>query len=127
MPTKKEYFKLTENHIHLLKHARVGWWECETGAPYIDPKRPYGNGDVGQDVCELMGWEIPDDEEEEGEHEELMDKAISLHYETHQAMHIILTLNGAEPGVYSRTGGYSPGPWALVKEEEKPAQSMTAV
>lgn len=33
----------------------VGWNDCEFGAPEIDPKRPYGNSDVEQDMIEVIG------------------------------------------------------------------------
>ena len=35
-------FWLKEEHIKLLRAAYVQWNNCETGAPEIDPKRPYG-------------------------------------------------------------------------------------
>lgn len=47
---------ITENHIKLLKRAWVSWYECEYGAPCIDPKRPYGNSDVEGDICDILGW-----------------------------------------------------------------------
>lgn len=38
----------------LLKHANFQWNDCETGAPEIDPKRPYGNSNVEDDVREIL-------------------------------------------------------------------------
>ena len=46
-------FELTENHIKLLRNAYVSWDDCETGAPAIDPKRPYGNKYIAQDISAL--------------------------------------------------------------------------
>lgn len=40
--------------LKLLKHAHIQWQDCETGAPEISPKRPYGNSDVVADVREIL-------------------------------------------------------------------------
>lgn len=50
-------FELTRDHLKLLRNAYVGWHDCETGAPRIDPKRPYGNQRVALDVAEILGIE----------------------------------------------------------------------
>ena len=39
-------FTVTDEHLKLLRRANVDWDDCEFGAPAIDCKRPYGNGDV---------------------------------------------------------------------------------
>jgi len=39
----------------LLKNFQVRWNDCEFGAPEINPKRPYGNSDVEQDMLEILG------------------------------------------------------------------------
>jgi hypothetical protein len=54
MAATLEVFTLTEAHLKLLKRANVGWQDCETGAPEIDPKRPYGNSSVYLDVAEIL-------------------------------------------------------------------------
>jgi hypothetical protein len=41
-------------HLALLKHAEWSWNDCEFGAPSMDPKRPYGNSDVEDDLAELL-------------------------------------------------------------------------
>jgi len=41
------------------------WYGCETGAPGLDCKRPYGNSDVEGDVCEILCW--PNEAEKTGE------------------------------------------------------------
>lgn len=51
----KTTFVMTENHLKLLQRMNVGWQDCEFGAPEIDPKRPYGNSDVVQDIVEIIG------------------------------------------------------------------------
>lgn len=46
----------------LLKRAYVGWEDSETGAPCINPKRPYGNSDVAEDVREILDIPLTDAE-----------------------------------------------------------------
>jgi hypothetical protein len=45
---------VTEDHLTLLSAAWTSWDPCEFGAVEIDPKRPYGNGDVAGDLAELL-------------------------------------------------------------------------
>ena len=35
-------FELTAEHIKLLRRAYIGWQDCETGAPEIDPSDHMG-------------------------------------------------------------------------------------
>lgn len=51
----KKVFEIKPEHLRLLQHAYTGWDDCEFGAPEIDPKRPYGNSDVYQDMIEILG------------------------------------------------------------------------
>lgn len=52
---EKKYFEIKSEHLKLVKNMEVGWQDAEFGAPEIDPKRPYGNSDVYQDMLELFG------------------------------------------------------------------------
>lgn len=92
------HFELLPEHITLLRHAYVGWQDCETGAPEIDPKRPYGNSSVPEDVAEILGWtwtgeEMPD---------VLRERAKALHESTDLALQVILTTGEFRPGIYKR-------------------------
>lgn len=99
-------FTLTEDHIKLVRSFNVSWQRCETGAPEIDPKRPYGNSSVAEDVAEILGWEYEEDDYD-GMPEALRDKALELHYETGTALQIILSTGSFEPGDYvSESYGY---------------------
>ena len=91
-------FTLTQDHITLLSNFCVGWQDCETGAPEIDPKRPYGNSSVAHDVAEILRWEIKDDEltDEQGE------VAMKLHTETETALQIALNTLSFTPGIYEK-------------------------
>lgn len=88
-------FELTDKHIKLLRSAYVSWESGEFGAPSIDCKRPYGNGDVVGDVIKILFGELPE-EAIEG----LQDYANQLHKETETALQIILATGEFKPGKY---------------------------
>lgn len=91
-------FTLTPDHIKLVQKFHVGWQDCETGAPEIDPKRPYGNSDVEHDIAEILGWvKVGSDADLSGF---LFKKAEKLHRETAMALQIILSTGSFKPGVY---------------------------
>src|SRR5260370_25490215 len=59
-------FTVTEDHLKLLRHVHLYWDYGEGyGAPASDPKRPYGNSDVGRGIAEILeapdrDWELLD-------------------------------------------------------------------
>ena len=86
-------FVLTQDHLTLLGSAFVGWQDCETGAPEIDPKRPYGNGSVSTDVAELLGRTVdtcPHCAEPIGEDND--DEMMRIHRETEGALAVVLSM-----------------------------------
>ena len=91
-------FTMRPEHIMLLRRMNVGWQYAEACAPEIDPKRPYGNGDVPSDVLEILGVEpaCPDcgytGEQREG--------AWHIHEEVGVALQIVLAAGSFEPGHY---------------------------
>jgi hypothetical protein len=112
-------FTLTEEHLKLLKSACLYWEDCETGAPAIDPKRPYGNSGVAEDVIEILGWEDPHcprcgEPIDEGKSIELRRRALEIHTETLIALEIILSTQCFGPGKYYRQS--SAHPWECVNE-----------
>lgn len=97
---KNETFQLTEDHIKLLSLMWVDWQDCETGAPEIDPKRPYGNSDVVGDIADALGWDNridPDTGDRVVDHEK---RAMKLHRETRTALQIVLRTKSFVPGLY---------------------------
>ena len=95
-------FTITKNHLKLLRRMYVGWQDCETGAPEIDPKRPYGNSSVANDIHEILTGEtigmtdskrdsLTSDEEE---------KYMKLHRETETALQIVLAVGKFKTGNY---------------------------
>ena len=55
---EKERFEIKPEHLKLIRRFCIGWQDCEFGAPEIDPKRPYGNSDVIQDMVDRHNVEI---------------------------------------------------------------------
>lgn len=90
----KETFVLRPEHIKLLKRTYWSWNYCEFGAPTVDPKRPYGNSDVFEDMIEILELENAYDEEDEyGEKEvahSIQTYLIELHEELETAMQVIV-------------------------------------
>lgn len=96
-------FELTEDHVKLARKMYVSWWDCETGAPCIDPKRPYGNSYVPGDVAEILGYETNEDGDLTEDQEE---RAIALHEEMQTALQVILSSGSFEPGSYAKADRY---------------------
>lgn len=88
-------FTLTENHIKLLRRCWVEWDDCETGAPAINPKRPYGNSYVAGDIHQTLTGRRSDDLSEDQE-----DQYLLLHRETETALQVILSTGSFTPGDY---------------------------
>ena len=108
-------FEITNEHLTLLKNMYVSWCDDEYGAPEINPKRPYGNGDVANDIIRLLNWEDIDslDEEEEEDFYEgtqytyLCECAERIHKETETVLQIVLAVGRFETGTYVRPDSYS--------------------
>ena len=111
MIIETETFELKEIHIKLLQLAYVRWDECETGAPAINPKRPYGNSNVASDIAEVLGLEI--ESLTESATEEVQDMLLGLHRETEKALQIVLLTKSFHPGVYEKLSTYDDRSWRL--------------
>jgi len=119
---KIEKFEIKSEHLKLIQRMNVGWCDAEYGAPEIDPKRPYGNSNVEQDIIEILGFEELKggifkfvllgkeyllkgtnkynlDLEDE---DELVASLRKLHEETKTALQICLTLRAFETGMFAR-------------------------
>src|SRR5689334_21410868 len=99
---KTQTFTVTEQHLKLMRRFQVGWQHCQTGAPEIDPKRPYGRSSVLEDIHEILTGEsigCP-----ESKHENLTDSEIDqyekLHRETETALQIALATGQFKAGKY---------------------------
>ena len=82
-------FTITSDHTKLLRRMYVRWDDCEYGAPAIDPKRPYGNSDVENDIAEILGWDIADDDGALTEYQS--ETAGRIHKEMETVLQILLS------------------------------------
>ena len=110
-------FTITEEHLKLLKRNFVDWEDCETGAPAINCKRPYGNSDVANDVAEILEWPVDYNEELS---EDVTDHALRLHAETQTVLQICLSTQSFLAGKYVRPDSWSATSWKRVSEEPPP-------
>lgn len=94
-------FTLTHEHKKLIRRMYVGWQKCEHGAPEIDPKRPYGNSSVEEDIAEILGMEPANtDDGEPCLSDEQRDRCEALHRETQTALQIMLRCGTVPEGEY---------------------------
>jgi hypothetical protein len=117
-------FTVTVQHLVLLSSMYVEWSRIETGAPAINPKRPYGNSDVAFDILQLLGVE-PVSRDEPSRYwplgypnysEDQEEWAIRMHRETEYALQICLRMGAFETGTYRRTDKYDIRSWERVPE-----------
>jgi len=94
-----ERFTVTEEHLALLRRAYTSWDQCEYGAPQIDPKRPYGNSSVEQDIAEILGVE-PGPDDWRPFTDDQVARFHRLHGETETVLQIALRTGRFEVGEY---------------------------
>ena len=60
----KHKFKLSSEHIKLLKHMEFVFYENGGDAVIIgvDGKRPFGNSNVHKDIAKILEWVLPNDD-----------------------------------------------------------------
>ncbi len=92
-------FDLLPEHLVLLRHMVVGWQDRETGAPEIQPKRPYGSSKVPLDMWRILYGETIDalDSQESA-------KLLALHRGTETALQIVLATGEFRAGRYEKSG-----------------------
>ncbi len=107
-----EEFTITEDHLKLLKHMNVRWCEDENSAPFIDPKSPYGNSYMEDDMFEIFGWEKS--KNIRGELIISTNRYMNLrklHRETETALQICLVTGKFETGTFVKTKSFSKFSW----------------
>ena len=93
-------FEVTEDHLKLIRGFYITYDpDTEFGAPEVDPKRPYGNSDVYDDIGEILGI-IPEDGSDFSERQQK--EMLKLHKETATALQVIIHNGAFETGVYQR-------------------------
>lgn len=102
-------FKLTQEHVNLLRSMMIDWDESMGGAPMVDPLDPYGGGPGPGAVLQAAGVCTPvvNSSDREGRHvasyrdsDALV--AQRLHAGTATALQIVLSTASFEPGTYRR-------------------------
>jgi hypothetical protein len=111
----KTKFTVTEQHLKLLRRFQVGWQDCEMGAPEIDPKRPYGNSDVTNDIHEILTGETIGhrDSKRDSLTDVEEDRYKLLHNDTENVLQIVLATGQFKAGKYE-CNEYR-NDWRLVK------------
>lgn len=103
MRDNNKYFTVTEDHLKLLKRLCFRYDDyVEFGAPAVDPKRPYGNSSVYEDLGEILDWE-PADEDRWGykSYSDIQrERLLKLHKSMVTVLEILVTNNGVEVGEY---------------------------
>lgn len=97
-----EKFEITEEHLKLAKRMYVSWEDCEYGAPSINCKRPYGNSDVEDDICEILGFERIEADYEEVYSTEDLKYAEMIHLQMETVLQICLKFLEFKTGVFTR-------------------------
>lgn len=110
-----ELFHVNEDHLKLLKNSRVSWCYDEFGAPEIDPKRPYGNSNVLNDIKEILGH-IKEGQLSPKERQLQEKLYLALHVETMLALQIVLSVGKVEIGIYRKMSDYGQD-WEKVRDE----------
>lgn len=114
-------FKLTSKHIKLISHFYIDWYDCEFGAPCVDPKRPFGNSDVISDIGRILNIE-PLEEESPGEFifsDEQSEYILKWYHELQTALQIVLCTKSFKPGLYIQKEKYNDRSWKLKKKKGK--------
>ena len=88
---ENELFTVTEEHLKLLRAARVTWLDVGDGAPAIDARRPYGGASVEADVARIIG-----------KHAGNKGVLRAIHLQTKTALQIALCTGRLEAGTYER-------------------------
>jgi hypothetical protein len=90
---EKRTFTMLGVHLELLKRVYVDWDRTEFGAPCVDPKRPYGNSDVLDDMAEILGLDVFTDRHGSRHLTENQEKFLrELHEQTETALQIVLRM-----------------------------------
>lgn len=88
----KETFIVKEEHLKLLKRMYITYDDyVEFGAPEVNPKRPYGNGDVHNDISEIIGLE-PELEKDDWGDGGFTDAQIDYMEKVHKEMKTVLQI-----------------------------------
>lgn len=111
---QSQLFKITEQHLQLLKRLNVTWDNSEEGAPAIDPKRPYGNSSIFCDINDILNLNLGTMVEygDDGEYfdieytDEDYELVERLHREMETVLEIVLSTLSFRKGYYVKESKY---------------------
>jgi hypothetical protein len=107
-------FTITDEHLKLSRRMYMSWWDCEFGAPCVNPKRPYGNSYVEGDVIEILGLENPRKDDDWADlPDDLVDRINTLHREMQTVIQIWLCTGVIQTGTFVRSDKYDYRSWKL--------------
>ena len=107
-------FDVHEDHKKLLMRSYWDWDDCEYGAPCMDPKRPYGNSDVGGDIAGILEMKLMTDGYGEKVISDIQSKMCrGRHLEMQHYLQILARFGEIPDGRYSRPNTWSE--WVKVK------------
>jgi hypothetical protein len=107
--------EIKQYHLDLLKKMYVSWEDCEYGAPSIDCKRPYGNSDVEEDICKILGKEKVDAGGELQYLTKDLKEAAKIHLEMKNVLQICLCRMSFETGTFEKEDEYDALSWKKIK------------
>lgn len=93
-------FELKQYHVELLKRSNITRNELEWGAPSIDPKRPFGNGDIVRDMAPILGIESFESDEGQVYPKGALERCRAVLLELEEALQVVLSSGSFEPGTY---------------------------
>jgi hypothetical protein len=103
MPFDTIYFDLTEEHVKLIRRFYIRWDGAYEGAPAVDSKRPFGNSDWEEDICEILGIEPIEHDDMEDEiiyPKGTRERVTALFHELREALQVVCASGSFEPGRY---------------------------
>lgn len=103
-------FTIKPEHLKLLQRAYIRWDSVEFGAPAVDSKRPYGNGDVINDMIAILFGDLPEDVSARLD-VVMGDYLIKLHHELETVLQICLVTQKFEVGRYIKKEEYDTRSW----------------
>jgi len=89
---------VTKDHLILIPYL---CFSIDEGHPYFDYKRPYGNSNFPEQICEILEWDFDSEECEDEYKDETLNKAYKIHEGALEALHVLLTNLYIEEGCYT--------------------------
>ena len=99
---KKIRFELTDEQVKLLRQANIYWDDgAYEGAPAVDAKRPFGNGNWTDDVAVILGLErVEADDGETFWPKGTRERCEKIYRTLDKALQVVLSSGSFEPGTY---------------------------